>query len=237
MKKTKILAGLLAMTMIFWGCQKEGVSPLNEPKASEPKAETFEAGPDNCFPPSEGIGTEAALRQITFGVVLPSSVFYNFTLAEVSDVVIFAQDCCIQDDVVELYVDGCLVATIDSRGSTTAYSETHTVTLPAGNHVIEYRNTISSISVSGWNVSETFVTASNIMIDGCNTGVPNLDLTCGNSMQEAILACANGAANHGAFVSCVAHLTNTWKKAGLITGAQKDAIMECAAESDLPAPL
>jgi hypothetical protein len=151
--------------------------------------------------------------------------------------VIYAQDCCIQDDVVELYVDGCLVATIDSRGSLTPYSETHTVTLAAGDHEIEYRNTISSISVSGWNVSETFEDATNLIIDGCDTGVPNLDGTCGNSFSELIAACAANASNHGAFVSCVAHLTNTWKKAGLITGAQKDAIMECAAESDLPTPL
>ena len=35
-------------------------------------------------------------------------------------------------------------------------------------------------------VEETFSAASTIVIDGCNTGVVNLDLTCGNSMQEAL---------------------------------------------------
>jgi Thrombospondin type 3 repeat len=40
--------------------------------------------------------------------------------------------------------------------------------------------------------------------------------------------------NHGKFVSCVAHATNTLKKAKIITGQQKGQIQSCAAQSDIP---
>jgi len=222
-------------------CKKEPLTPSTTPTQELTKEKTVVtapnvtavAGPDvNCT--NGQAVANLALRQIVFSDVLPSSVFYNFTLAAAADVAIFTEDCCIQDDVVEVYVDGCLIATVNSVGSPTPYSETHTVTLTAGNHQIEYRNTISSVGPSGWNVSETELPPSMIIIDGCNTGVPNIDVTCGNSMTELIMQCAVGAANHGAFVSCAAHLTNTWKKAGLITGAQKDAIMSCVGSSNLP---
>lgn len=74
-------------------------------------------------------------------------------------------------------------------------------------------------------------TTANIIIDGCDTGVDNDTLPNGITMQDAIMECANGAKNHGAFVSCVAHTTNAWKKEGRITGAQKGAIQSCAAKA------
>lgn len=233
---------LVTLSIVLMNCKKE---PLTDPTATSKQVTekavvlapnvTEVTGPDvNCSNGKEAVAN-LALRQIVFGAP-PSSVFYNFTLAAASDVAIFAQDCCIQDDVVEIYVDGCLIATVDSRGypGPGGYSETHTVTLPAGNHQIEYRNTISNISASGWNVSETELPPSTVIIDGCDTGVPNIDVTCGNSMSEMIMQCAVGAANHGAFVSCAAHLTNVWKKTGLITGAQKDAIMSCVGSANIP---
>jgi len=73
-----------------------------------------------------------------------------------------------------------------------------------------------------------------IIIDGCDTGVFDQLLYEDYYMSDAIAACAMGAKNHGAFVRCVAHLTNEWMKLGLITEQEKEAIMECAAESDLP---
>jgi len=85
-----------------------------------------------------------------------------------------------------------------------------------------------------WDLTVTGVVC-NILIDGCDTGVFDAELPNGGGrMSEALMACANGAANHGAFVSCCAHLTNTWKKAGLITGAQKDAIMTCVGAANIP---
>jgi hypothetical protein len=74
----------------------------------------------------------------------------------------------------------------------------------------------------------------NIYIDGCDTGVTDQLLGEEGTMSDAIAACAEGARNHGAFVRCVAHLTSDWMKAGLITEEEKEAIMECAAEADIP---
>ena len=85
----------------------------------------------------------------------------------------------------------------------------------------------------GFNITATG-TVCNIVIDGCDSGVFNQELESGGSMMEAILACAANATNHGDFVSCVSHLTNTWKTAGLISGAQKGAIQDCAANSSWP---
>ncbi len=59
----------------------------------------------------------------------------------------------------------------------------------------------------------------------------------GCTMADLIAECAEGAANHGDFVSCVAHLTNEWKRAGLITPQEKGAIQSCAAQSTIPAGL
>ena len=53
-------------------------------------------------------------------------------------------------------------------------------------------------------------------------------------MSDLIGDCAAKAKNHGQFVSCVSDLTNAWKTAGLITGAQKGAIMSCAGSSNIP---
>jgi len=73
----------------------------------------------------------------------------------------------------------------------------------------------------------------NIIIDGCDSGVENQ--TIGETtMMALILECADNASNHGEFVSCVSALINAWKKAGLITGEQKGAIMACAAGANWP---
>ena len=71
-----------------------------------------------------------------------------------------------------------------------------------------------------------------IVIQGCETGVANLMVGGhGCSMADHIAACAEGAATHGGFVSCVAHLTNDWKGDGLITGREKGQIQRCAAKA------
>jgi lectin-like protein len=73
-----------------------------------------------------------------------------------------------------------------------------------------------------------------VIIDGCNTGVPNTLFPSGCTISDLIAACAEGASSHGQFVSCVAHVTNDLKKAGTITGQQKGAIQSCAAQADIP---
>jgi hypothetical protein len=53
------------------------------------------------------------------------------------------------------------------------------------------------------------------------------------SISEDLLECADGARNHGKYVSCVAKLTNALKKQKFITGAQKGQIQSCAAQTDI----
>jgi len=73
-----------------------------------------------------------------------------------------------------------------------------------------------------------------IVIDGCDTGVPNPVSEDGCKGSDAFAECAASARNHGDFVSCVAYVTNQMKKSGAITGEQKGAIMSCAAQANIP---
>ena len=74
-----------------------------------------------------------------------------------------------------------------------------------------------------------------IVIDGCDTGVADLmPADDGCSMAQRIGQCGQEADNHGAFVSCVAHLSNGWKQDGLISGQDKGHIQCCAAQADIP---
>jgi hypothetical protein len=71
-----------------------------------------------------------------------------------------------------------------------------------------------------------------IIIDGCDSGVENQIFNDGCTMSDIINKCAIGAVNHGKFVSCVSHLTNNWKKDGLIRKKEKRVIIRCAAKSN-----
>lgn len=112
------------------------------------------------------------------------------------------------------------------------------------NYVLPYTGTYTlavcdyqSCSNAGplsYTLSLNHVKGATIIIDGCDTGVPNATLAGGGTMQDAILALAVGVKNHGAFVSAVAQLTNAWVSAGRITGAEKGAIMHCTGSSSLP---
>ncbi|HEX6903475.1 MAG TPA: PA domain-containing protein [Thermoanaerobaculia bacterium] len=73
-----------------------------------------------------------------------------------------------------------------------------------------------------------------VVIDGCDSGVANTVFANGCRISDQINDCLVGASNHGGFVSCVAHLTNDLKKAGVISGSQKGAIQSCAGQSSLP---
>jgi hypothetical protein len=73
-----------------------------------------------------------------------------------------------------------------------------------------------------------------VVIDSCDSGVPNTVFPSGCSISDFIAACTEGASNHGQFVSCISHLTNDWKKAGTITGQQKGALQGCAAKANIP---
>lgn len=77
-------------------------------------------------------------------------------------------------------------------------------------------------------------TRANVVIDGCDSGVANTVFANGCRISDGIRACADAAGNHGDFASCVSHYTNTLKKNGTITGAQKGAIQSCAGGANIP---
>ena len=80
--------------------------------------------------------------------------------------------------------------------------------------------------------SDLFAT---VLIGACDSGVVNAEFSDGCWMNDLIGECAaDEEENHGSLVSCVAHLTNAWKKDGEITGREKGAIQSCAALSDVP---
>ena len=76
--------------------------------------------------------------------------------------------------------------------------------------------------------------SASIVIDGCDTGVENLLFEDGCTMADRIALCADEASKHGEFVSCVAHLTNEWRRSRLITGQEKGRIQRCAAQASIP---
>jgi hypothetical protein len=76
--------------------------------------------------------------------------------------------------------------------------------------------------------------AATVVIDGCNSGVTNTLFSNGCTINDLIAHIAAVARNHGQFVSGVARLTNALVNDGVITQAQKDAIMSCAGSSSLP---
>ncbi|MGI8733275.1 MAG: PA domain-containing protein [Pyrinomonadaceae bacterium] len=74
----------------------------------------------------------------------------------------------------------------------------------------------------------------NVFVGTCDTGVPNLFFTSGCTTNDLIQAIGASSSNHGEYVSSIGKLANQLKKAGLITPAQKDAIMSCAGSSKIP---
>jgi hypothetical protein len=76
--------------------------------------------------------------------------------------------------------------------------------------------------------------AATVVIDGCNSGVTNTLFSNGCTISDLISHIAASANNHGQFVGGVARLTAALVNDGVITQAQKDAIMSCAGSSSLP---
>ena len=74
----------------------------------------------------------------------------------------------------------------------------------------------------------------NVIIDGCDSGVPNTVTPGGLTISELVADCAEEATNHGQFVSCIAQVTNDLRKNGIITAQQKRALQTCGAQADNP---
>ncbi len=73
-----------------------------------------------------------------------------------------------------------------------------------------------------------------VVIDGCDSGVPNSLFPSGCTISDLAAACAERAGNHGQFESCISQLTRDLRKAGIITGMQSGAIQRCAAQANIP---
>lgn len=73
-----------------------------------------------------------------------------------------------------------------------------------------------------------------VNIESCDSGVPNTLFTNGCTISDLIAQVAASSNNHGQFVAGVARLTAALVSDGVITNAQKDAILACAGASTLP---
>jgi hypothetical protein len=56
----------------------------------------------------------------------------------------------------------------------------------------------------------------------------------GCTISDLISQCADDAANHDEFVSCVSHTTNYLKTGEIISSKDKGMIQKCAAKADIP---
>jgi hypothetical protein len=68
-----------------------------------------------------------------------------------------------------------------------------------------------------------------VILDGCDSGAPNLVFEDGCTLTDKIVALHGQASNHGQFMAAVGKLLNSLKKTAL-TGAQKGAITGCAGQ-------
>ncbi|MGH8502164.1 MAG: thrombospondin type 3 repeat-containing protein [Gammaproteobacteria bacterium] len=73
-----------------------------------------------------------------------------------------------------------------------------------------------------------------VVVGDCESGVTNVSAGSGCTISDLNADCAENASNHGDFVSCVAHQLNDLKTRGVISGQQKGAIQNCAAQTDIP---
>jgi hypothetical protein len=110
-------------------------------------------------------------------------------------------------------------------------------------------------------VMDDFIYGEPITTDSDNDGVPDDEDTCPNSdlrakvdvnltepgvttidntvdengcsIQDRVNACAEGARNHGQYVSCISHLANDLRKAGTISKNQSKELTKGAAKSKI----
>jgi hypothetical protein len=76
--------------------------------------------------------------------------------------------------------------------------------------------------------------APTVVIGSCDSGVPNTQFSTGCTISDKIAQIAASSTTHGKFVLAVTNYLNQLKKAGIITGAQKDAINSCAGSASIP---
>lgn len=78
------------------------------------------------------------------------------------------------------------------------------------------------------------IRSSTVKLGNCDSGIPNILFPNGCTISDKVQACADGASNHGEFVSRIASLIDELYRTGVITSQQKGEIQRCAAQANLP---
>jgi cysteine-rich repeat protein len=73
-----------------------------------------------------------------------------------------------------------------------------------------------------------------VVIDGCDSEVSNTLLSGGCTISDKVDECAANSRNHGAFRRCVSKLGDKLQKDGVLTGPEKERILSCAGQADIP---
>jgi hypothetical protein len=76
--------------------------------------------------------------------------------------------------------------------------------------------------------------SANVVVDGCDSGAPNVLLSTGCTISDRIAQIAATSKKHIDFVKGVDALLSQLKKTGIITGPQKDAIFNCVKSANIP---
>lgn len=74
-------------------------------------------------------------------------------------------------------------------------------------------------------------TSPTVVLGDCDSGVANTGLGDGCTLADRIADCASAGCPHGSFVSCVAYLAGQLRRAGILSGAEKGALVSCAARN------
>lgn len=70
-----------------------------------------------------------------------------------------------------------------------------------------------------------------VVVDECDPGAANFVFPNGCRVSDFVAQCRAGAANHGAFVTCVGDLSNALKKAGAYSGRDHGQLTRCVARA------
>jgi hypothetical protein len=73
-----------------------------------------------------------------------------------------------------------------------------------------------------------------VIIDECDSDVPNLVFDDGCTIADLVMHCAEGAKNHGMFVKCVTQVSRDLERAGAISKKQQSALKQCAVTAHQP---
>lgn len=150
-----------------------------------------------------------------------------------------ALDHMLTSEGLDEYVTGVQYARANADAYNSAYNDP-TTPLRASDHdglvlyVMSERDTDGDGLPDDEDQCPTSDLSATVIIDGCDSGAPNVWFPSGCTISDLIAACAANASNHGDFVSCVSHLANDLKKDGHITGKDKGKITSCAAQANLP---